>query len=131
MEVKTIKQRIIVHAEPDEVYESLVDAKKHSAFTGSKATGAPKVGAKFSAWDGYILGKHLELKKGQRIVQEWKTNEWPSGYPPSRLELTFKKVKNGTEITMVHSDVPAEQSEDLEQGWIAFYWEPLKAYFKK
>jgi hypothetical protein len=32
---------------------------------------------------------------------------------------------------MVHSGVPAEQAEDLKEGWNEFYWKPLKDYFKK
>jgi len=131
MKVTTIEQKVVIPATPDEVYEAFMDAKKHSAFTGGKATSNPKVGGKFTAWDGYISGKNLELEKGKKIVQEWITTEWPKGYPPSRLELTFKKVKDGTEISMVHSDVPAEQADDIEQGWIDFYWKPLKEYFKK
>jgi activator of HSP90 ATPase len=131
MKVTTIEQKVVIPATPDEVYEAFMDAKKHSAFTGGKATSNPKVGGKFTAWDGYISGKNLELEKGKKIVQEWITTEWPKGYPSSRLELTFKKVKDGTEISMVHSDVPAEQADDIEQGWIDFYWKPLKEYFKK
>jgi activator of HSP90 ATPase len=131
MKVKTIKQKVVVSATPDEVYDAFVDAKKHSAFTGSKATCDPRVGGEFTAWDGYISGKNLELEKGKRIVQEWMTTEWPENYPRSRLELTFKKVKQGTEISMIHSEVPAEQADDIAQGWIDFYWEPLKEYFKK
>jgi hypothetical protein len=53
------------------------------------------------------------------------------GYPPSRLELTFREVKGGTEVSMVHSGVPAEQVEDLKEGWNEFYWKPLKDYFKR
>jgi activator of HSP90 ATPase len=131
MKVTTIKQKIIVQAEPEAVYDAFVDAKKHTAFTGSKATIEAKVGGKFTAWDGYISGKNLELEKGKRIVQEWINTDWPEGYPPSRLELTFKKVKSGTEISMVHSDVPADQADDLEEGWTEFYWKPIKEYFKK
>jgi activator of HSP90 ATPase len=131
MKTKTIHQKVQIPAEPNEVYEAFMNAKKHSAFTESKATGDPKVGGKFTAWDGYISGKNLELERGNRIVQEWITTEWPEGCPPSRLELTFKKTKEGTEIIMVHSGVPAEQAADIEQGWIDFYWEPLKQYFKK
>lgn len=108
-----------------------MDPRKHSEFTGSKATGKAQVGAKFTAWDGYISGKNLELEKGKRIVQEWVTSEWPEGYPPSRLEFTFKEVDGKTELAMVHSDIPAEQKEELKQGWIDFYWEPLKKYFEK
>lgn len=129
--VATIKQNVVVPASPDEVYETFLDAEKHSAFTGSKATCNPKVGGKFTAWDGYISGKNLELEKGKKIVQEWITTAWPPGYPPSRLELTLKKVKEGTEISMSHSNVPAEQADDYEQGWTNFYWNPLRDYFKK
>jgi activator of HSP90 ATPase len=131
MKKTTIRQKVIVPAKPMEVYEAFVDAKKHSAFTGSKATGEGRVGAKFTAWDGYISGKFLELNEGRKIVQEWVTTEWPEGYPPSRFELTFQEVKGGTEISMVHSDVPEEQAEELKQGWKEFYWKPLKDYFKK
>jgi len=131
MEVTTIEDKAVIPATPDEVYDAFLDPKKHAAFTGSKATGSPKVGEKFTSWDGYILGKNLELEKGKRIVQEWVTTEWPEGYLPSRLELTFRKVKGGTEISMVHSNVPAEQAEEYAQGWKDFYWKPLVKYFSK
>lgn len=106
-----------------------MDGKKHSQFTGSKATSNPKVGGKFTAWDGYIAGKNLELEKGKRILQEWVTTEWPKGYPPSKLELRLKRVKSGTELTLIHSDVPEEQADDLAEGWNEFYWKPLREYF--
>jgi hypothetical protein len=32
---------------------------------------------------------------------------------------------------MIHSKVPVEQAESYRQGWIDFYWEPLKKYFDK
>ena len=38
-------------------------------------------------------------------------------------------VKGGTELRMVHSNVPAEQADSYRQGWIDHYWTPLKAYF--
>jgi activator of HSP90 ATPase len=128
---KTIRQKVVVPAMPAKVYDAFVDAKKHSEFTGGKATCDARVGGKFTAWDGYISGKNLLLEKGKRIVQEWTTTEWPAGVPPSRLELTFKKVTEGTEILMVHSGVPAELADDVAEGWKEFYWEPLKKYFEK
>jgi activator of HSP90 ATPase len=126
-----IKQKVVIPATPDEVYDAYIDPKKHAEFTGSKATMSPRVGGKFTAWDDYISGRNLELEKGKKIVQEWVTSEWPQDYPPSRLELTFKEVGGNTELTLVQSDVPAEQANELEEGWTDFYWKPLKAYFKK
>ena len=128
-ELTEIEQTVVVQGSPDQVYEAFMDAKKHTKFTGSKATSDPVVGGEFTAWDGYISGKNLELKKGRLIVQEWINTDWPEGYPTSRFELTLKKVPEGTEIHMVHSKIPASQAEELKEGWTEFYWEPLKKYF--
>ncbi len=130
LKTTTITQKVIIPASPDEVYDAFINPKKHSAFTGAKATGEPIVGAEITAWDGYITGKNLELEKGKRIVQEWSTSEWPKGYPPSKLTLIFRKAEDGTELTMIHSEVPAEQAEDYRQGWIDSYWDLMKKYFK-
>ena len=88
------------------------------------------VGGKFTAWEGYIFGRNLELVRGKKIVQEWSTTEWPEGYPPSRLEITLTKSREGTTLRMVHSRVPASQRADYAQGWKDSYWNPLKEYFK-
>jgi activator of HSP90 ATPase len=132
MKIRTtsITQKIILSATPEEVYEALLNPKNHSEFTGNKATGKSVIGAKFTAWDGYIIGKNLKLQKGKHIVQQWSTTDWPKGYPPSKLEIILKKVEDKTELIMIHSNVPVEQEEELKQGWIDFYWEPLKSYFK-
>ena len=130
-ETATITQIVVIPASPEDVYDAFMNAKKHSAFTGAKATCNATVGGEFTAWDGYISGRNLELEKGKCIVQEWITTEWPAGYGPSRLEFTFRKVSDGTEITMRHSDIPAEQAEEYRQGWTDNYWEPLKTYFTK
>jgi len=129
-EFATINQSVVVNASPEEVYDVLMDSKKHSAMTGSQASIGTAVGGKFTAWDGYISGKNLELVRGKKIVQEWSTTEWPKGYPPSRLEITLSSKGDKTEVRMVHSKVPAEQSDDYEKGWIDCYWDPLKSYFK-
>ncbi len=131
MKFEVIKQTVVVDAAPDEVYQAYVDPVKHAAFTGSPAKGTPKVGCKFTAWDGYITGKYTKLEKGKRIVHEWKTTEWPEGYPPSVVELTFKPKGKKTEMTMVHSKAPAEQADDYAEGWMEWYWAPLKKYFEK
>ena len=130
MKTTVLKQTIIVPADPEKVYNAFMDSKIHSEFTGSKATGKPVVGAKFTAWDGYIFGKNLELVKGKKIVQEWETTEWPD-YPPSKVEFVLIKKGNGTELTMTHSKVPAEQAEEYKKGWTDFYWKPMKNYFKQ
>lgn len=127
----TIEQVVFFKASPERVYAALLDPRQHSEFTGSPATTSEKVGADFTAWDGYISGKNLELVKNKKIVQEWETTEWPKGYPRSRLELTLTAKNGGTELTMVHSKVPAEQVEEYTGGWKSAYWEPLEEYLAR
>jgi activator of HSP90 ATPase len=130
-ELTEIEEIVTIPATPEEVYEAFMDPKKHAKFTRSKATGNPVVGGEFTAWDGYIKGKNLELKEGKLIVQEWTNTDFPEGYPSSRFELALKKVPKGTEMHMVHSKIPASQAEELREGWTEFYWEPLRNYFSK
>lgn len=128
-ETRTIEQTVFIPAPPREVYEALLDPEEHAEFTGAEATGDPVVGGELTAYDGYISGRILELVEGEKIVESWSTTEWPEGAPPSRLELTLRPKDGGTELTMVHSEVPAEQAESYRQGWIDHYWEPLQRYF--
>ena len=127
----TIQQREFIPAKPVQVYDAFINARKHAEFTGAKATCDPRVGGEFAAYDGYITGKILELVRARKVVLEWKTTEWPVGYPPSRLEFTFEEKGDGTEVIMVHSDVPDQQAENYRQGWIDYYWKPLREYFSK
>ena len=90
-ETRTIKQTVTLPATPEDVYDALIDPEKHSEFTGAAATCDARVGGAFTAWDEYITGKNLVPERGIRIVQEWKTSEWPEGYGPSILELTLEK----------------------------------------
>ena len=131
MKLTTIKQTVFIDATPEEIYDALIDAKKHRDVTGSKATSQQRVGGKFTAWDGYISGKHLFLERGKKVVQEWKTTEWPKGYPSSKLEFTLREKRGGTELALLQTNVPAEQAASYEQGWKDFYWDPMKEYFKK
>ena len=59
------------------------------------------------------------------------TTEWPTGYPPSKLTITLTKKSGATELKMVHSKVPPEQSEDYAEGWRTYYWQPLAGFFAK
>lgn len=125
----TITQTI--PAPPEKVYQALLDPKLHTDFTGSLSTGGMNVGDKFTAWDGYIMGKHLKLTPSSFMQQEWSTTEWPADYPPSIVEWHFKKVPGGTELTLKHRKAPISQVDDYKQGWEDFYFQPLKAYFSK
>jgi len=97
--------------------------------TGSPAKVDGRVGGNFSAWDGYIFGRTLELEPNQRIVQAWRTSEFPEDAHDSHLEVLFEQVAGGTRVTFTHSDMPEDQVESYRQGWEDFYFKPMKQYF--
>jgi uncharacterized protein YndB with AHSA1/START domain len=129
--VATIVQEEIFDAAPMDVYEALVDPAKHAQFTGSTATGEPVEGGTFTAWDGYIEGRHERLVPGARIVQLWRTSEFPEGHPDSRLELELRPEAEGkTRLRLTHSGVPRDQAKSYEKGWVDHYWTPLRDFLR-
>lgn len=113
------------------LYLDWLDSQKHSAFTGGGAVIDPAVGGNFTTWDGYIEGKTKELQPYERIVQSWRTANFPSSSPDSELEVLFETVEGGTKITLRHSNIPTGQGQDYKQGWKDHYFTPMKEYFKE
>lgn len=127
---RTIRQTVsFPKASPEEIYRAFLSSKEHSEFTGSDARCTAKVGQRFTAWDGYISGKNIELAKDKKIVQEWTTTEWPEGYEPSILTISLTAEGNGTRLKMIQTKVPASQYDEYNQGWYESYWDPMNEYF--
>lgn len=121
----------VIPADPAEVYRAWLDGKEHARMTGGPATGAPAVGAPHSAWDGYIRGTNLELEEGLRILQSWRTTEFPEDAPDSKLELLLHEDPGGTRLVLRHSEIPEGQGASYEEGWVEHYFEPMTEYFAK
>jgi activator of HSP90 ATPase len=132
MKTKSIKQSVTFTAAPKDVYQLIMDQKKHSDIVGSKVTMSTKVDGKFSVFDGYCRGHNIELKEGKKIVQAWHFEE--DGWPKDHYSIcTFKFDKTGdkTKLTFLQTGVPEHKVEELKGGWKQYYWEPMKAYLKK
>lgn len=113
------------------LYEAWLDSDKHSAFTGSTAVVDKRVGGMFTAWDGYISGKTIAVEPFGRIRQTWRTDDFPEDAPDSEIEVVFREVNGGTEITIIHTDIPDGQGEGYRKGWVDYYFTPMKQYFQK
>ena len=132
MKTKTIRQSVSFSVSPHEVFEALMDEKKHSAFTGGGAKVSRKVGGSFSIFGGALYGKNLELEKDKKIVQEWycEDTNWPKGHF-SKLTFVLKKSGAGCKLEMIHEKVPEGAFKSISQGWKDHYWEPMKKFFRE
>ncbi len=130
MRTKTIKQTATFKASPHEIYELLMDSKKHSGFTQAPAKISKKVNGKFTTYGNYIDGVNLELVKDKKIVQSWHGSEWPKDHY-SKATFLLKKNKNGTKLIFTQSNVPVEFYKDISEGWMEHYWNKMKSYLKE
>ena len=132
---ESIELSTILPASAERIYLAWLDGEKHSAMTGGDAKVDPAPGGSFSAWDGDIYGKTLEQEPYRRIVQSWRTTEFPAGSPDSLLEVLLEDQdpgqpgKEGTRIILKHTNIPDGQGQDYYQGWVDYYFEPMQAYF--
>jgi activator of HSP90 ATPase len=125
---KTIKQKVKFKAPPKTVYDLLVDAKKHQAFTKQRAKLPKRIGARFSTYSGHCSGIIVDLAPGRRIVQAWRSRQFPAGIF-SMATFNLKPVNGGgCELVLTHRGVPKDLIPGIERGWREFYWAKMKAY---
>jgi activator of HSP90 ATPase len=125
----TIHQEIDFNASPQRIYEALLDAKQFTAFSGRAAEINRDVGGAFSLFDGHINGRNVELVPNKRIVQAWRTVDWPEGvYSIAKFEL--KAQGPGTHLIFDHVGFPERLHDHLAAGWEENYWSLLRKYFK-
>ena len=119
----------LIPARPQQIYAVWMNSEEHSAITGDAASVDAVIGGEHSAFGGYARGTNVELLEGRRIVQTWRTSEFPADCPDSRLEVTLEETVGGTMLTILHTDIPTGQGNTYRQGWEKYYLEPLKRYF--
>jgi activator of HSP90 ATPase len=134
---EAIHQERIFKADRKRIYQTLLDTARFDKISAEVRAGMPpgapptrisaEVGGDFLIFGGYILGRQIELVPDRRIVQVWRTVNWPPGvYSIAKYELT--ELGSGTRLVFDHTGFPQGEGEHLAAGWIAHYWEPLEKF---
>lgn len=112
-------------------YDAYMTSTGHSKSTGGAADIDAKVGGKMTAWDGYIGGEFLELVPGKKIVQTWRTSEFPDDAEDSKLAFAITATKTGCQVKLDHTRIPKGQGKNYDSSWKEHYFEPMKTYFSQ
>lgn len=132
MPTDTIELSRFLPATPDRIYLAWLNGPDHTAMTGGRAAVASaEVGGAFTAWDGYIDGVHVALEPGRRIVQAWRTDDFPADAPESHLEVLLEPAPGGARITIRHSELPEGQGPGILEAWDEWYLAPMERFFAK
>ena len=127
---KTIKQKVKFNAPPQTIYALLADSRKHSAFTGRKASISRKIGGRFSIDAGGVTGINVDLVPGKRIVQAWRNADFPDGVFSMATFTLVPTTDGGTALVLTHRGVPKDLIPRTEQTWRDQYWQRIKEYLK-
>ncbi len=124
-----VHQEIHFNAPPAKIYRALMDSAEHAKFTSAAASIGSEPGSAWSAHDGKISGRQVELIDGTRIVQTWRAGNWPEG-THSIVRFELSKDGDGTKVVLDHDAVTEEQVPHLESGWTKMYWDPLRKHLE-
>lgn len=113
---------------PEQLYKAWLDSDDHSDMTGGDALITDEIDDKFTAWDGYIWGKNMELKPCEYIKQSWKTADFEDDQDYSTLEIFFQSEGAGTKLTIKHSGL-RDEDEQYKEGWVDNYFVPMHKFF--
>lgn len=113
------------------IYDAWLDGQQHTAMTGARATASREVGGEFTAWDNYIRGKNLLLVENRKIVQSWRSIEFPDDAADSVLSIRLTEKHGITEVELVHADIPPGLSVQYQSGWVEYYVNPMQKYFAR
>lgn len=127
---RTIKQKVKFKTTPHAVFEALMDAKQHAAFSGAEAKISRKTDGKFTAYGDYIEGVNLELVADQIIVQKWRASDWPKEHY-SIATFRLRPDKGGTELVFTQTNIPDNKAKTISEGWKEHYWDKMKLLLEK
>ena len=126
---RTIVQKVVFkNTTPKALYDLYMNAEKHSIVTAAKAKISEKEGSKFSAHDGYITGKNLQLVKNRLIVQAWRGSDWDRSDVDSTFIIYLESKGKDVVLHAIHANLPDGQAAGIDEGWRTYYWEPWKKY---
>ncbi len=131
MKKEALRVSTTIPAAPTTLYLAWLNAEQHSAMTGGAAKIDSQVGGNFTALDGYISGKLVNLDLGRRIVMSWRSTDFPREAADSRAELHFEALGGSTRLTVLHTEIPEGQSEKSRETWNDKYFTPMRTFFSK
>jgi len=128
---KIIQQSVVLPASADRLFDMYLDPAAHGAIAGGPVTIGPVAGSEFRAFDGMITGTTIAVVPKKLIVQLWRGKDWKPEDRDSILVLSFLPDGESGKIELTHLSVPESDFDDVNKGWVEYYWKPWKAYLEK
>ena len=77
-------------------------------------------------WDGDICGRIIDLVPNRKVVQEWYFGDREV---ESHVTITINGNGGKTAVTVVHTNIPVEDYQNIAQGWIEYYMGAISRFY--
>ena len=128
---KIIHHRVSLPAPADTLFDMYLDPLLHGAIAGGPVTISSTVNSEFRAFDGMVYGKTIAVVPKRTIVQLWRSKDWKPEDRDSIVILSFLPDGRRGKIELTHLDVPKSDFDNVNKGWLDYYWKPWRAYLEK
>lgn len=125
---KEFTTKLKINALPEEVYDALTKPFAIELWSGAPAVMSTEPGSEFELWEGDICGQNIEFEENKKIVQEWYFGE-----QEEKSIVTFNIYADGKEkskLYITHTNIPAEDYDDIVDGWNNVYLDPLRHFLE-
>ena len=113
---------------PNDLYLVLTDPARVQAWTLGPVTMVAKPDGEFAMFSGNVSGKFLESTPNKKIVQKWRSKDWPEGVF-STVTITLQSDEDGTLLKLDHTGIPKSDYERTRHNWSEMCWNRIKAVF--
>ncbi|KAF3165124.1 hypothetical protein TWF106_003201 [Orbilia oligospora] len=113
----------------DELYQTLVDPNRITAFTRSQPdVFEPVEGGRFKLFGGNVTGEFVRLDPTEKITQKWRLANWPEGHY-STMTMVFDQGVAATVLRLTWKGVPIGQEETARKNFSEYYVRSIKITF--
>lgn len=128
IDTTTVVMDVIFQCSGDDFYNVLTTPDLVSAFTHQSVKFQAIKGGKFQLFDGNISGEFIELCPGKKIVQNWRTKQWPD-WLYSTVTVAINQQEDHTKVKVTLVGVPKSDEVATRQNWERYYFTPIKRTF--
>lgn len=124
--MRSFKKTFSINAEPSDIYAALTNPYTIELWSGYHSLMPSKAGEEFNMWDGDICGKIIDLVPDKKVVQEWYFGDREID---SVVTITIAGNGDNSKVTVVQTNIPCEDYQNIEEGWNEYYMGAIKRFY--